>query len=227
VQAGKEGEVIGDPVADVSTFLDVALLLAPGLSDGAMLPLLKATQLGLALKQPTVQKKAYKTLAYLFTCRPTLLRNSIADAVKLLLDNGSIEAAAKRYRLRCVLPVVVMLSGQDVPDLSEVEVPDSAKAHGDPAQGVVACLVAELVLCTKEVNAKTRSQAYSVLVHVAHALHEANPPQRMMTGAAHLASSPSIVLSCTFHAVSTAASQARRVHPSRSMLLYYIQPARC
>ncbi len=41
---------------------------------------------------------------------------------------------------------------------------------------VVAALVAEIVLCIKEVNKKTRVAAYELLVGLAHAMHAASPP---------------------------------------------------
>ena len=41
---------------------------------------------------------------------------------------------------------------------------------------VVARLVGEIVLCTKEVNQKTRAAAYALLVGLGQAMHEAAPP---------------------------------------------------
>lgn len=41
---------------------------------------------------------------------------------------------------------------------------------------VVATLVSEIVLCTKEVNQKTRAAAYALLVGLGAAMHEAAPP---------------------------------------------------
>jgi hypothetical protein len=41
---------------------------------------------------------------------------------------------------------------------------------------VVATLVSEIVLCVKEVNQKTRAAAYGLLVDLARAMHEAEPP---------------------------------------------------
>ena len=42
---------------------------------------------------------------------------------------------------------------------------------------VVAGLLSEIVLCIKEVNQRTRVAAYQLLVGLAHAMHEAEPPQ--------------------------------------------------
>ena len=41
---------------------------------------------------------------------------------------------------------------------------------------LVATLVAEIILCCKEVNTKTRAAAYELLIDIAHAMHAARPP---------------------------------------------------
>ena len=41
---------------------------------------------------------------------------------------------------------------------------------------LVATLVAEIILCCKEINTKTRAAAYELLVDIAHAMHDARPP---------------------------------------------------
>lgn len=41
---------------------------------------------------------------------------------------------------------------------------------------LVATLVAEIILCCKEVNTKTRAAAYELLIDIAHAMHDARPP---------------------------------------------------
>lgn len=167
--------MLGDPEADVCTFLEIAVLLAPGLQDTAMAPLFKAARLVLALKKPAPQKKAYKALAYLFTQRGTMLDAHAADAVAVLLDSAGVDAAAKRHRLRCILPVVLLLARAERGGAAE-----GGGVQDSPAQS--ARLVTELVLGIKEVNTKTRQEAYRVLVRTAHALHEAQPPQRSLTG---------------------------------------------
>lgn len=177
---GGEEVVLGDPEADVCTFLEVAVMLAPGLRDAAMLPLFKAARLVLALKKPAAQKKAYKALAYLFTQRAGLLDAHPADAVAVLLDSAGVDAAAKRHRLRCILPVILLVTrGEDGgATAAAAALPGAADS---PAQA--ARLVTELVLGIKEVNTKTRVEAYSVLVRMARALHESQPPQRSLSGA--------------------------------------------
>ncbi len=48
-----------------------------------------------------------------------------------------------------------------------------------PAPQLVAQLVAEIILCCKEVNTKTRATAFELLVEVGHAMHAARPPPAM------------------------------------------------
>jgi hypothetical protein len=171
---------VGDPQADVCTFLDVAVMLAGGVSDAAMAPLFKAARLTLAVKQPAVQKKAHKALAYLFTRRAAVLESCQDAAVAILLDSASVDAACKRFRLQCMLPVILLLTrGQPGSGLAPSNPLSSAPQ--EPQQA--AKLIAELVLGIKEVNAKTRTEAYRVLVATAHALHATHPAQHSLEGA--------------------------------------------
>ena len=39
-------------------------------------------------------------------------------------------------------------------------------------------MVSEIILCTKEVNKRTRAAAYDLLVQIGHAMHEEEPPGR-------------------------------------------------
>jgi hypothetical protein len=62
---GPASEQFGDVTGDFTTFLELALQLAPGLSDAAMGPLLKVIRPALTMPVTAVQKKAYKAFAYL------------------------------------------------------------------------------------------------------------------------------------------------------------------
>ena len=184
---GQSEAALGDPVADFCTFVDVALLLSSGLPDTAMLPLFKATLLAAGTQDTAAQKKGYKVLAHLARARPGVLREHLSEVCNLLINNKTAHAAAKRHRLACIKPVMLLLSSQDCPDVSSItaQLSSDGSSNASPAQAVMTPLVTEMVLCTKEVNAKTRSQAYDVLIDVARALHEALPPAISMdTGAA-------------------------------------------
>lgn len=171
--------IIGDPETDVCTFLEIALLLAGGISDDGgtsedgvapIVLLFKAAQLTLGVKKSAAQKKAYKVLSYLFVRRPAVLQLCRREAVKVLLESASTDIAAKKFRLQCMQPVIVLLSR------------DGESAWCSPTDQPLqaAQLIAEVVLGIKEVNAKARTEAYRVLAATAHALHEADPPVRGM-----------------------------------------------
>ena len=49
------------------------------------------------------------------------------------------------------------------------------RIEGQVCPQVVSALVGEIVLCTKEVNKKTRAAAFALLVDLAAAMHEAMP----------------------------------------------------
>jgi hypothetical protein len=166
ISSVQAGNFVGDPETEVCTFLEVALLLAGGVSDAAMLPLLKAAQLTLAIHKPAPQKKAYKVLAYLFVMRHAMIERHKEDAVAVLLETSAVDVAAKRFRLRCMRPALLLLSREG----------KSAWCSPSEQPAQAAKLIAELVLGIKEVNAKTRTEAYRVLADTAHALHAVDPP---------------------------------------------------
>lgn len=77
---------------------------------------------------------------------------------------------------------------------------------------VVATLVSEIVLCVKEVNQKTRAAAYGLLVELAHAMHESEPPPlpdldehmgSLDLGASHVEQQPhvNVILFNAFNAI--------------------------
>ena len=172
---GQAEATVGDPVSDYSTFLDACLLLSPALPDAAIQPLLKAVTMTAVVKHAGAQKAAYRALARILSRRPAVLRDNIATACEVLLDSAQVHAAARRHRLACILPVLLLLASPERPDMSAVKLPEHEAQAPDKA--MMSALVTELVLCTKEVNAKTRAQAYALLVDAAHALHAAHPPQ--------------------------------------------------
>ena len=99
------------------------------------------------------------------------MRTNLVDIVTLVSDGSKVHTAAKRGRLTALHPLILLIV-KESPDLSLV--PPEALPAG--ATDVVNGMIAELVLCTKEVNQKTRTQAYSLLVDLSHAVHAAKPP---------------------------------------------------
>lgn len=73
-------------------------------------------------------------------------------------------------------------------------------------------MVSEIILCVKEVNQKTRTAAYELLVSLAKAMHEQHPPplpalgQDMDMGGSSHRSSPVIALLCNYMYIGCGAS---------------------
>lgn len=115
-------------------------------------------------------------------CRPQFLRDNLNEVISLLCDTSGVQATAKRHRLLCLKPTILLLSSPDCPDLSAVTLHGKEVPSERVGREIVTALIAELILCTKEVNQKTRTHAYELLVSIAHAMHEGLPPQFTMDG---------------------------------------------
>eukprot|EP01135_Chromosphaera_perkinsii_P005543 Nk52_evm92s352 gene=Nk52_evmTU92s352 len=102
---------------------------------------------------PTLQKKSYKAL--MLVCESDKhshveFSTMIKDDLKICLSESQMtsSAAAKHARLRCLQAVVGKLSGSDLEMVPDV--------------------LAEVILCTKEVKERTRTAAYETLVFIAN-----------------------------------------------------------
>lgn len=171
-----------------STFIEAALALAGGLDASGMQVLYKAVIPGTKEKDPAFQKKAYKVLAYLCQARPDFCRPAFQEVVDALLQGGATAvSAAKRHRLLCLKAAILEMLAPDGPDVDVTTLPSlSAAVAADPnasdgtrverVRMVITPMVSEIILCVKEANKRTRTAAYDLLVEVAHAVHEAEPP---------------------------------------------------
>lgn len=137
------------------TFLSAACALAPGVDDAAATDLWDAAMEAAADGDASVQKAAYRCAAALARARPAWLDASL-DAVlaSLAAAAPSAAAASKRHRLAAVREAVRAASRAGRP---------LAPRRGAPADRASA-LVAEIVLCVKEPNRKTRTAAYDLIV---------------------------------------------------------------
>jgi ribosomal RNA-processing protein 12 len=169
----------GHSEAEFCKYLDLALCIAPGMSDSAMEPLLKAATMAISIPTPSAQKKAYKALSYIINERPAVFQSHFAEICSIFTEQRPVQAPARRLRLACITPIIALLYSDEAPDLSKFKLTE-AETSKSAAHLVVSSLITELVLCTKEVNAKTRTQAYETLVQIAHAMHDASPPERSM-----------------------------------------------
>ncbi|PSC74246.1 ARM repeat superfamily [Micractinium conductrix] len=159
-----------------ATFLELALALAGGLDAGALDTLYKAAKPGMQEKEPAVQKKCYKVLAYLCESRPDWFEPRFAEVVETLTAaSANSVSAAKRNRLRCLRTTVLAAARPGGPRLEGGE---DDGGREEATKQMAASMVSEIILCVKERNKATRATAFELLVQIAHAMHDADPPPR-------------------------------------------------
>lgn len=169
------------------TFMEAALLLAGGLDVNGVHVLWKAAVPGTKEKDPAIQKKAYKILAYMCESRPDFVQPHFQGVLQVLLEGtATAVSAAKRYRLRCLKAAILEVVQWDGPELDLSELPGVSAAAGgadmddaapaERARHVITPMVAEIIISVKEANKRTRAAAFDLLVDVARAMHEAEPP---------------------------------------------------
>lgn len=167
-----------------ATFLELALCLAGGLDDAGAGALFKAAGPCLTEPDSAIQKKGYKLMAYLLEARQTFVAAHLTEVLQLLVGEGAkvCVSAARRFRLRCVSALVYLLSSLETLPSGVVLPEDTAAAAGmgedadadaeatpeTALHAVVSKLVAEIVLCVKEANKRTRTSAYELLVELGH-----------------------------------------------------------
>ncbi|KAL4855011.1 RRP12-like protein [Chlorella vulgaris] len=158
-----------------ATFLELCLALAGGLDAAGLETLYKAAEPGTKEKDASVQKKCYKVLAYLCEQRPDFLQAHFQQVVSALADARAASlSAAKRNRLRCLKAVVLAMARPEGPELEAGE--EEGTSREEATKQMVASMVSEIILCVKERNKQTRATAFELLVQIAHAMHEAEPP---------------------------------------------------
>lgn len=169
----------------VCTFMEAALLLAGGLDIAGIQVLWKAAIPGTKEKYPAIQKKSYKIIAYLCESRQDFVLPHFTDVLRILLEGtGTAVSAAKRYRLRCLKAMILELvawEGEDIdltslPGLDDERNLKSGAGGAGGAHRVITPMVTEIILCVKEANKRTRAAAFDLLLEVATAMHEAEPP---------------------------------------------------
>jgi ribosomal RNA-processing protein 12 len=196
-QQARSGELGRDAVTEggdsdserCSTFMEAALSLAGGLDASGIQVLYKAAVPGTKEKDPSAQKKAYKVLAYVLESRMDFAGPHFQELVCVLLEGSQTAvSAAKRYRLRCLKAAILVLVGPEGPliDITAMSQESTIVPLGSLVEGksprmiaawsVITPMVTEIVLCLKEANKRARAAAYELLVDVARALHQAEPP---------------------------------------------------
>mmetsp|Transcript_17936 Transcript_17936/g.69484 ORF Transcript_17936/g.69484 Transcript_17936/m.69484 type:complete len:1045 (-) Transcript_17936:34-3168(-) len=103
-------------------------------------------------KDATLQKKSYKVLKNMCAHRKEFVQAHTTELLAFLFNTlAKSSASSKKGRLRCLRHLVANVDRQSIMTLARSP------------------LVAEVVLCVKEPNAKARAEAYALLVDIARA----------------------------------------------------------
>jgi ribosomal RNA-processing protein 12 len=163
------------------TFMDLSLAMVPGLDSAARDLVFKAAKPATTERDAAVQKRAYKLFAALMRPQKVggdknmvswLASNRDAAEETLVAGSGVCAPAARRYRLRCVAAILPALMEREQ---AAEETRDKNTNATDPARTMrsdssFAALLGELIVATKETNARTRVQAFKLLVDIPRAM---------------------------------------------------------
>lgn len=197
-EQAKTGELGPDAVLDGGdsnterrcTYIEAGLLLSGGLDSRALSTLCNAAKAAAEEREPALQKKGYKIMAYILESRADITQPQFQQLIEWLLLNVTTSlSAAKRYRLRCIKEALLLLIQPDglpvsLPSRADHDIKGEEKDQDrkTKARAVVAEMVGEIILCLKEANKKTRAAAYELLVDLARAMQIADPPPHSHIG---------------------------------------------
>ncbi|KAL6777299.1 hypothetical protein ACKKBF_B20970 [Auxenochlorella protothecoides x Auxenochlorella symbiontica] len=168
--AGTEAAAAAPDPERRASLLELALALAGGLDARGVASLVKLAAPAALARDPALQKKGYKVLAYVCERRADYLAEPgrRAALLELIVGGGAgALSAARRYRLRGVRWAALEAM--------------RAEARGEAHAETVSALIGEIVLALKEGNAKTRAAAFDLLVGLAHALQDAGASAALST----------------------------------------------
>lgn len=169
------------------TFMDLVLAMVSGLDLASRELVFKAARPASTEKDAAVQKRAYKLLAALMRTKRTaggepgenwLAANREVAERTLIAGSGNCAPAARRYRLRCVAAILPSLMERENQE-QEAQQENSAAVSSETipivastmsANGGFATLLGELIVATKETNARTRVSAFKLLVDIPRAM---------------------------------------------------------
>uniref|UniRef100_A0A8B9UI50 Ribosomal RNA processing 12 homolog n=1 Tax=Anas zonorhyncha TaxID=75864 RepID=A0A8B9UI50_9AVES len=148
------------------SLLDLVVAMAPYADEQSLGSLYSTIQPSLQSKERSMQKKAYRVLEEVCAaphapCQ-AFVCSHLEELQAALLDSlKSAASPAKRPRLKCLFHIVKQLSAEHEP--------------------FVTALVPEVILCTKEVSAGARKNAFVLLVEMGNAFIRFGPtPQEAM-----------------------------------------------
>ncbi|CAJ1067594.1 RRP12-like protein [Xyrichtys novacula] len=137
------------------SMMDLVIAMAPFVDEATMTKTFELIRPSLETKDPGMQKKAYRVLEEMCggdrdECRSFVLANLETLKAVLLETLKNASSPAKRPRLKCLIHIVKRLSEE----------------HRD----FITALLPEVIICTKEVSAGARKNAYTLLVEIGNAL---------------------------------------------------------
>uniref|UniRef100_A0A1A8HJ42 Ribosomal RNA processing 12 homolog n=1 Tax=Nothobranchius korthausae TaxID=1143690 RepID=A0A1A8HJ42_9TELE len=134
--------------------MDLVVAMAPFVDEANMTKTFQLIRPYLEVKEPGMQKKAYRVLEEMCgaereECRSFVVSNLETLKLVLLDTLKNASSPAKRPRLKCLVHIVKRLNEE----------------HKD----FIAALLPEVIICTKEVSVGARKNAYSLLVEIGNA----------------------------------------------------------
>ncbi|CAL9687917.1 unnamed protein product [Knipowitschia caucasica] len=136
------------------SMMDLIVALAPLVDEVTMTKTFEFIKPYLEMKEPGMQKKAYRVLEELCggereECKSFVVKNLEALKVSLLETLKNASSPSKRPRLKCLLHIV--------------------KRLGEEHKDFITALLPEVIICTKEVSVGARKSAYNLLVEIGNA----------------------------------------------------------
>jgi len=152
-----ESPAVANALTRMTALLSLSLTLVPRLTPAQAAELYRTIRPAMAESAlPTQQKRSYQVLLALLTSQPAFLDTEGAknDIVVLMRDSlFDVSASARKARLRCLEALVGAMDPLAAAD-----------------REVMAGMVGEVMLCTKDANTKARAAAFTLLLTLVYAL---------------------------------------------------------
>ena len=152
-----ESPAVANALTRMTALLSLSLTLVPRLTPEQAAELYSTIRPAMAESAlPTQQKRSYQVLLALLTSQPAFLDTEGAknDIVTLMRESlFDVSASARKARLRCLEALVGAMD-----PLASVD------------REVMASMVGEVMLCTKDANTKARAAAFTLLLTLVYAL---------------------------------------------------------
>ncbi|KAL2650995.1 hypothetical protein R1flu_019123 [Riccia fluitans] len=143
------------PTSRRCVFMDLALSLIRGLDEEALNMLYESAVPALQDKEGLVQKKAYKIISSICKENQDFLSRKADEVLGALLRSLEVcHASARRHRLDSLHYIIIHYT----------------KSGDQKKDQIIATLISEIILATKETNKKTRNGAYDLLTAIGHAM---------------------------------------------------------